>query len=240
MSASLPYDPTHANLNVQTNNTGLVNISSYTTVSGIPGFLQSTAVQGNGLTSAVPVSGADVSLAHVRGSAAIVLMPPRTNYPTGSLSAPVTTYYEHDYYAGTVQVKTLSAYPPVIPPTQNGDNTQYRVDTDFDLQGRVVKEYDPYAVSSIESSSSSTSSSEADEYHPFTQTIYDEPTGAAIQSIRNPDSAAAPGDPQYNLTTDFRVDPLGRRVLTLGPPFLSPLPVAEVEGEAALASGGAR
>ena len=56
MSASLPYDPTHANLNVQTNNTGLVNISSYTTVSGIPGFLQSTAVQGNGLTSAVPVS----------------------------------------------------------------------------------------------------------------------------------------------------------------------------------------
>ena len=102
----------------------------------------------------------------------------------------------------------------------------------------MVKEYDPYAVSSIESSSSSTSSSsEADEYHPFTQTIYDEPTGAAIQSIRNPDSAAAPGDPQYNLTTDFRVDPLGRRVLTLGPPFLSPLPVAEVEGEAALASG---
>ena len=78
--AGTPYDNTSCRSPCANEHTGLVNISGYVGVTvgslTIKGFLASTAVQGNGLTSPVPVSGLSYH-SQASGSAAIVLVVPR-------------------------------------------------------------------------------------------------------------------------------------------------------------------
>ena len=210
-----PYNDASAGLAVQLNTSagnGLVNVNTYAVVAGLPSsfyYLATQSVQNGTTTGTLVEVNSYTYTVHAGSTSTIVLLASSTNYPDGVTA--VTTNYQYTFYTlsgvATVQVNTRSEFPPVIPSGQNGDGIQYQIDTVFDPQGRTSQQFDPYNSASPPS------------YKPSTQFVYDEPTGAVLQSIRNPYSGTPPDNYEYNLTTDFTVDPLGRTVQTLGPAF---------------------
>jgi hypothetical protein len=218
-----PYNPAYANLDVQLNaDSGLVNLPTYTSVTvddvTLNGYLATTAVQQGSAGSPTTVNAYTYTSTYVEagdgsGTTFLVLPASSSNYPLGDNTTEVTTGYSYTYQTGYVQVATKKTLPPVIPtgayPSgQNGDGIQYEIVETFDIEGRLTSRTDPY------------NSASPPTFIPSVQNVYDEPTGALIQSIRNPYTTGTPPDTwEYNLTTDYSVDALGRTIQTLGPWF---------------------
>jgi RHS repeat-associated protein len=229
-----PYNQASANLNVQMNATaGLVTTRAYVTVGTTPSFpnyLASESVQeGSGGTATLVRSFTYtlqyVSLPTSSALAAIVLPASSSDYPNG---VAIPTDYGYTFWTTstsnpTVQVETQTTTLPVIGTGQNGDGNTYLVITNLDIQGRVVLQYDPMLSGSTLPDL------------PSVQSVYDEPTGAVIQSIRNP--YGSPDNVHY-LITDFVVDMLGRVNLSLGPAFMAPLALAPTAPSAGLLGSG--
>ncbi len=209
MGASPPYNESSAGLAVSPNSGGKVNVNTYLTGGVLPAgfyYLGTSSVKNGAAGAATPINSLTYML-QTTSSAGVVLPASSTNYPDGATA--VTTDFDYTFFSGTLQVQTKSTLPPPVPSTQNGDDIQYQMDTVFDIQGRLSQQFDPY------------NSSSPPTYKPSTQFVYDEPTGAMVQSIRNPYSGTPPDTVQYNLVTDFKVDALGRSVRTLRPTFNS-------------------
>ena len=136
--------------------------------------------------------------------------------PLGDNSTEVTTAYSYEFYFDSVQVYTSTTVLPQIPASQNGQGVGdsypiYNIQQTFDIEGRLTDQTDPYNANPT-----------PPVWIPSVQNVYDEPTGAIIQSVRNPYIDGTPPDNvQYNLTTDYTVDSLGRTIETLGPWFNS-------------------
>ena len=223
MSSSRPvYDSTYTNLNVQLYaDTGLVNVMTYTSITAggttFNGLLATTSVQQGSAGSPTTVT-AFTYTASTAGTGPtttwLILPASSSNYPDGVTA--VTTDYSYAYFSGTVQVETKTTTLPQIPSSQNGEGVGgtyplYKIQETFDIEGRLTDRTDPY--NSYPSPPS---------WVPSVQNVYDEPTGALIQSIRNPYVIGTPPDDvQYNLTTDYAVDFLGRTIQTLMPWFNS-------------------
>ena len=146
---------------------------------------------------------------------------PRVNYPDADADHDGLCLYA---FFRHVEIQQKVTTLPTVPSGQNGDANTYTITETIDIQGRPTQKYDPL----VSGSSLTTAAS--------TLWNYDEPTGAVIQSIRNPNT----GSPNWEnvLTTDFVVDLSGRTIQTLGPAFsFSLLPPGEGQGEGASASG---
>ena len=211
-----PYNDASAGLAVQLNTSagnGLVNVNTYAVVAGLPSsfyYLATQSVQ-NGTTTGTLV---EVNSLHLHGAcrfdiddraAGVVNQLPRWRHG-GHHELSIYFLYAigrgdrpGQYSVGVSAGDSIRAERRRHPIS---DRHRLRF-----LKGRTSQQFDPYNSASPPS------------YKPSTQFVYDEPTGAVLQSIRNPYSGTPPDNYEYNLTTDFTVDPLGRTVQTLGPAF---------------------
>ena len=177
-----PYDETYATLNVQLNpSTGRLDVSQYTSVTAggktLSGYLATAQVQEGSTGTPVTVRSYTYT-PQTAGSGTttswVVLRNQSSEYPNGST---VATNFDFTFYTvsgnATVQVETKKTKPPIVPSGQNGDGIQYAVLENRDLQNRVYYRTDPYNFTTPPT------------FIPSVNTIFDEPTGAAVRSIRN-------------------------------------------------------
>jgi RHS repeat-associated protein len=166
------------------------------------GYLSSESIQ-DGTGSSVMVREYDYSLHTVSTSSTqLVLLSSRKEIPAiGTSTEDIETTYTYTFYGTSSpwlpQIKTRTTTLPVIPngtggqPDQNGNGQTYTRIDEYDIQGRLIKSTDEYAV--------------------VTQYEYDDVTGARLRMIEDQ------GSGRLNLVTDYAVDDLGRTIQVLGP-----------------------
>ena len=120
----------------------------------------------------------------------------QTTFSGQEAGSAATTFYQYEYFPGTLQPAQKTTVLPAIPAAQNGSGTSNRQVERYDLQGRVVESVCPRGY--------------------VTRNAYDPATGAVVQTIQD-----AGG---LNLTTDYEVDGQGRVTQVLGPVHAIPAP----------------
>ncbi len=208
LSASPVYDPTQADLAVQTlTGSGLITTTSYYDgTSGPAGYVQQVAIQQG--TSGTPIVQAQYQYgSNTAGGVTIYPLSQTTQYSDDANTQAIVTSFSYQYYPGTnqklEQMKTL----PVIPTSQNGSGVAATQQEQYDLYGNMTWEQGPKGY--------------VDYF------AYDIVTGATTQMVEDVDNTqpgfptdwtrpAALAAPLF-LTTDYKCDDLGRTTQALGP-----------------------
>ena len=186
--------------------TGLVtNKKWYTSTDEASGsalnYLEEVSVQEGSGGTPVKLRGLKYT-GHTVGSDTVFEVDTETIYRSDTGDGdPVATTFDYEYHTGTLQVKEREITLPVIATGQNGDGQTYWTYEIYDLDGRVVWSKDELGV--------------------IDHSVYDQATGAMVQSIRDVDTTITPGSPWNgagdNLITDYQFDLLGRTTQVLGP-----------------------
>ena len=221
MAASPVYNTSSSSLSVALNaSTGLVNLYTYVTSGAAKCRLASEQVQQGASGSPITVrsytyTSQTVGTSPTQTTIVLPALVTANQSDAGGGSNPTTTSYAYTYAGGTVQVQTQTTTLPQIPTSQNGQgnnpatNPLYIIVDNYDIQGRLSSRTDPYDSNNVPA------------FIPSITYVYDEPTVALIQSVQNPYSGTPPTTSEYNITTDYQVDELGRAVQTLGPTYNS-------------------
>lgn len=215
-------------------NTGLVHVNEYYDyddfASGfVRGWLKSERVQ-QGEFGAPELLRERTYDTQTVGSVTIHQIWQQWEYPVAGVpqSDAALTTYERDYFEDdlgnpTFQVQQLITTPPVIDATQHGTDQPEPSTQIFDVQGRVTWQRNARGYISF--------------------SVYDQATGALIQSIQDVDTSLASGVPfgwatpeggGLNLITDYENDTQGRNLRTLAPWIEVDPATVNTEGDAPL------
>jgi RHS repeat-associated protein len=203
-SAVLGYNDSYADLlNYQNGtyqylsaNSGLIDLTAYyttttataTTPGGVAGYVYDHAIeQGYNGTPIVQ----DSTTYFLQSGAGASYAPEATHtvYRNDDSTGAETTSYSYSYFAGTVQMQSMTTTLPVISAAQNGPGTPDVTTSVYDSFGRLIQSTDGGGF--------------------VTTSTYDPATGAVVQTVQD-----AGG---LNLTTTYQVDNLGRTIKEIDP-----------------------
>lgn len=203
------YDPAVADLAVQLKGSGgLIKLFEYYdgTDGGPANYLKRQSVKQG--TSGTPIK--QVELAYGSQSVGVSTVYPlttQTKFRNDDGTGTISTTFDYDYYAGTLQVLEKTINFPVIPTDQNGSGLPTVRLEQYDEFGNRVWEQGPMGY--------------------IDHFSYDIVTGALIQQIEDvdPTKLALPSGwtrpsslpPPLNLITDYEADQFGRTTQVLGP-----------------------
>lgn len=215
-SAVQSYNAATAGIVSMKSAAGLIKLSTYystttastTVAGGVAGYIQNEKLkQGSGGTPVLLRAWDYIASDAIDGNTIYPVASEIVNRSdAGGGSSPATTAYEYQWYSGTLQVQLITTTPPVIPTTQNGDNTAHPRYEYYDTYGRITWQQDALGF--------------------LSRTQYDNQSGAVVQRIVDVDTNVVSGAPLgwstpsgggLNLVTDVTVDSQGRSVQELGP-----------------------
>ncbi len=203
-SAVTGYDDSHADLLNNQNghyqylsdNSGLITRYDYystttateTTPGGVTGYQYDTQIQQGQQGTLIPQEKFQY-FAHTANGITVNPLATDTVYRNTDGTGGETTSYSYTYFAGTVQMQSMTTTMPVISTSQNGPGTPDVTTSVYDNYGRQIQSTDGGGF--------------------VTSTQYDPGTGAVTQSVQD-----AGG---LNLTTTYQVDDLGRTIQETSP-----------------------